>query len=108
RADYRVNAERLYGCRGILVPSRSSSHGLNNHFNLTWPMTFWTAGAGWVAHYFYEYWRYTGDAAFLRDRAVPFMRDAAAFYEDFLFEGPHGKLMFSPSYSPENEPLGGD
>ena len=103
-ADYRQNARHLYGCRGIHVPSRTSSHGLNNHFDGTWPMTFWTGGAGWASHFFYDYYLYTGDLEFLRRRALPFMKEAAAFYEDFLIEGPDGRLLFSPSYSPENNP----
>jgi hypothetical protein len=100
----RENARRLYGTRGIHVASRTSSHGLNNHFDATWPMTFWTSGAGWAAHFFYDYYLYTGDRKFLRQRALPFMKEAAAFYEDFLVDGPDGRLLFSPSYSPENEP----
>jgi hypothetical protein len=32
------------------------------------------------------------------------MKEAALFYEDFLIAGPDGKLLFSPSYSPENQP----
>jgi alpha-L-fucosidase 2 len=103
-ADYRTNAMRLFGARGIHVPSRTSSHGLNNHFDQVWPMTFWTAGAGWNAHFYYDYYLYTGDQAFLRKQALPFMLDAAAFYEDFLVEGPDGRFLFSPSYSPENNP----
>lgn len=101
---YRENARRLYGCRGIHIPSRTSSHGLNNHFDRTWPMTFWTAGAGWEARFFYEYYQYKGDREFLSQRAVPFMKEAVAFYEDFLFAGPDSAWVFSPSYSPENHP----
>ena len=102
--DFRTNAKQLYGCRGIHVPSRASSTGLNNHFDVTWPMTFWTCGAGWVSHFFYDYYLYTGDRQFLRERTLPFMKEAALFYEDFLVEGPDGKILFSPSYSPENHP----
>jgi hypothetical protein len=102
--EFRENARRLYGCRGIHVPSRASTHGLNNHFDATWPMTFWTAGAAWAARFYYDYALYTGDRDFLAKRAVPFMKEAALFYEDFLLEGPDGKLLFSPSYSPENNP----
>lgn len=102
--DYRTNAKRLYGTRGIHVPSRTSSHGLNNHFDEVWPMTFWTAGAGWNAHFYYDYWLYTGDHDFLIRKALPFMMDAVAFYEDFLKPGPDGKFVFNPSYSPENNP----
>ena len=32
------------------------------------------------------------------------MKEAALFYEDFLVEGPDGKWLFAPSYSPENNP----
>ncbi len=102
--DYRVNAKRMYGCRGINVASRTSSHGLNNHFDRTWPMTFWTAGAGWNASFYYDYYLYTGDKKFLFKKALPFMKEAAAFYEDFLIEGSDGKYVFNPSYSPENNP----
>jgi len=101
---FRDNAKRLYGARGIHVPSRASTHGFNNHFDGEWPMTFWTAGAAWAAQFMYDYWLYTGDKDFLRKRALPFMKEAALFYEDFLIPGPDGKLLFSPSYSPENRP----
>jgi hypothetical protein len=67
-------------------------------------MTFWTAGAGWAAEFYYDYYLYTGNRAFLEKRALPFMKEAALFYEDFLVEGPDGKYLFSPSYSPENNP----
>jgi alpha-L-fucosidase 2 len=102
--DFRANARRLYGCRGIHVPSRASSHGLDIHFDGTWPMTFWHAGAAWAAQFYYDYALHTGDREFLKTRAVPFMKEAALFYEDFLIAGADGKLLFSPSYSPENEP----
>ncbi len=103
---YRRNARTLFNARGIVVPAHSTSHGLHNHFGPRWCLTFWSAGAGWVAHSFYDYTLYTGDLAFLRDRAVPFMREVALFYEDLLagMEGPDGRTVFSPSYSPENDP----
>jgi hypothetical protein len=107
-ADFRENARRHYGCRGIFVPARTSSHGLDVHFHGRWCMTFWTAGAGWAARTFFDHFLYTGDETFLREVAVPFMEEAAAFYEDFLFPGPDGRLVFSPSYSPENSPPGSD
>ena len=106
--DYRLNARRHYGCRGIFLPSRTSSHGLDVHFGSRWCMTFWTAGAGWAAHTFYDYFLYTGDRAFLERVALPFMNEAAAFYEDFMTLGPDGKYVFNPSYSPENSPPGSE
>jgi hypothetical protein len=101
---YEDNARRLYGCRGIHVPSRTSTHGWDIHFGDTWSLTFWTAGAGWAASYFYDYYLYTGDLDFLREHAYPFMKAAALFYEDFLTIGKDGRYVFNPSYSPENNP----
>lgn len=106
--DYRTNSRILYGCRGIHIPSRTSDCGLDFHFDMTWPMVFWTAGAGWAAHFYYDYWLYTCDDAFFMSRALPFMKEAALFYEDFLTEDENGYWRFSPSYSPENTPLGRD
>ena len=102
--DYRTNARVLFGCRGIHVPSHIQLHGYDNQFDKTWPMTFWTAGAAWYSMFYYDYYLYTLDEEFLHKRALPFMLESVAFYEDFLIRGNDGKLMFCPSYSPENHP----
>lgn len=106
--DYRTNSRVLYGCRGIHIPSRTSDSGMDFHFDRTWPMVFWTAGAGWAAHFYFDYWLYTCDDAFFRNRALPFMKEAALFYEDYLYEDETGFWRFSPSYSPENTPSNSD
>jgi len=105
--DLRDNAARLYGRPGILVPPHLTTHGRHNHFHPRWCLTFWTAGAAWCARLYYDHWRYTGDAAFLAERALPFMREAAAFYASFV-ELRDGRACFAPSYSPENSPAGED
>ena len=64
---FHDNARRLYGARGIYIPSRTSSHGYQNHFDSEWPMTFWTAGAAWFARFYYDYYLYTGDREFPRE-----------------------------------------
>ncbi len=100
-ADYRTNAKNVYGCRGIFAPIAQTTHGIIYGASV-W--SAWTAGAGWLAQLFYDYWLFTGDEAFLKNRAVPFLKEVALFYEDFLIEGPDGKYMFAPSLSPENQP----
>lgn len=68
-------------------------------------MTFWTAGAAWYSLFYYDYYLHTLDENFLRNRALPFMVEAATFYEDFLFlDSVSHNLVFCPSYSPENHP----
>jgi hypothetical protein len=105
---FRENARTLYGCRGIMMPSRTSAHGYNTHFNEEYIHLFWTPGAAWAAHFFYDYYLYTGNREFLEKRALPFMKEAALFFEDFLYEGSDGKYVFNPSYSPENTPSNSD
>ncbi|MEO3861052.1 glycoside hydrolase N-terminal domain-containing protein [Acrocarpospora sp. B8E8] len=100
--DFRANAHRLYGCRGILTPVHLSTHGRQNHFTPRWCQTFWTAGAAWLSRLYFDYYSHTLDTHFLRTRALPFMTEAATFYEGFL--DPQGN--FVPSYSPENAPPG--
>jgi len=104
---YRDNARRLYNCRGIHVPSHTSSHGWDIHYDPTWCLTYWTGGAGWTAGILYDTYRYSGDKEYLAKHIYPFMKEAAWFYEDFLIKGDDGKYVFSPSYSPENNPVNG-
>jgi alpha-L-fucosidase 2 len=98
--DYCLNAQRVFGCRGILAPIAQSTHG-RIHGG---PWANWTAGAGWLAQLYYDYYLFTGDEAFLRQEAIPFMEQIAAFYEDFLIEEPDSELCVIPSLSPENRP----
>ncbi len=103
-----INARHLFGARGIVLPSRTSTHGYNNALAPDFAGGFWVAGAGWAAHVLYDYYQYTGDRSFLADHALPFMEKVAQFFEDYLVEGPDGKWIFSPGQSPENTPANSD
>ncbi len=99
-----INAKHMFGARGVVLPSRSTTNGFNNALAPTFAGGFWVGGAGWAAHFFYDYYLYTGDREFLAEHALPFMEKAALFFEDYLYEGPDGKYVFSPTQSPENTP----
>ncbi|GAA1603724.1 glycosyl hydrolase family 95 catalytic domain-containing protein [Actinoplanes couchii] len=101
--DYRENARRLYGLPGLFIPAHLGTHGRANHFGPVWCLTMWTTGAAWLARLYLEHWQHTGDREFLADRALPFLREAAAFHLGFA-EIHDGRARFSPSYSPENDP----
>ena len=45
--EWRINAKRTYGCRGVFSSSRSSNTGLLLHWGY-WDLLFWTAGSGWL------------------------------------------------------------
>ncbi|MBT3192081.1 MAG: glycoside hydrolase family 95 protein [Verrucomicrobia bacterium] len=101
--DFRENARKLYGCRGIYIPGPSTpASGLLK--TIAPHIIHWTGGAAWVAQHYYDYYLYTGDRTFLRDRALPFLRETARFYEDFFTIGDDGFFVSAPSNSPENSP----
>ncbi|MTI27488.1 glycosyl hydrolase family 95 catalytic domain-containing protein [Fulvivirga kasyanovii] len=102
--DYKENAEKLFGTRGINLPAHTTTKGWPTDFNETWCLTLWTGGAAWAADIMYDYYRYTLDRDYLKRYAYPWLKEVAWFYEDFLYEGRDGQYVFNPSYSPENNP----
>ena len=98
--DMRDNARKLYGCDGIFLPAVTMPGGIR-HVCLAPHITNWTAGAGWIAQHYYDYFVYTHDYDFLKNRAIPFMREAAKFYIDFVV-WQNDKWHVCPSVSPEN------
>ncbi|MBL6447182.1 glycoside hydrolase N-terminal domain-containing protein [Fulvivirga sp. 29W222] len=102
--DYKENAEKLFGTRGINLPVHTTTEGWPTDFNEIWCLTLWTGGAAWAADIMYDYYLYTLDKDYLAKYAYPWLKQVAWFYEDFLYEGANGKYVFNPSYSPENNP----
>ena len=99
--EWRLNAKRIYGCRGVFTNTRASNTALDLHWG-NWPGVFWTAGCGWLASFFTDYADYTDDNEFLEKRCLPLLKEIAAFYEDFLTEtDKDGQVVFIPSYNPE-------
>ena len=99
----REAARKLFGCRGIFISTYTTPRNCSPtphvpviiHFNGT---------AGWLSRHFYEYYLLTGDEDLLRREILPFMMEAAAFYEDFI-TWENGQVVICPSVSPENSPL---
>ncbi len=101
--DFRENARKLYGCRGILVscittPPSGLFKDIQPH------ILHWTGAAAWVGQHFYDYYLHTGDEVFLKERALPFLREVALFYQDFFTDDANGNYLSAPSNSPENQP----
>ncbi len=104
--DARENAKRILGTRGFFIAGHPDEEmGKLNHFGQYWPHHFWISSSGWCIQPFLEHYYCTGDRTFLRERILPLYKELAGLYEDFLtIEDNNGKLMFIPSYSPENFP----
>lgn len=99
----KTNASRLYNCRGIFVPyTTSPSTGFLGDIKES--MIHFTGVAGWLGNLFYDYALYTDDQKFLKTRALPFMKEAATFYEEFFKLVDLKYYESSPSYSPFTTP----
>jgi len=95
-------AEKVYGCKGWVA------HTVTNVWGYTapgeWPGwgLFPTAGT-WLALQLWDHYRFTGDTAFLKNRAYPLLKGSAEFFLDYMVPDPaSGFLMTGPSTSPEN------
>ena len=90
-----------YGAKGFVV-----------HHNLDiWADTapldnvncgLWPTGAAWLVWHLWQRWEFDRDEEFLRTRAFPAMREAAAFLLDLAVTDEYGRLLIGPSMSPEN------
>ncbi len=96
--DYRNNAQRIFGCRGIAVPVVSAPNTGRLGSTDVFAVHF-SGCAAWIANLYYKYAKMSGNVKFLKNRLVPFMKEVAAFYEDMLsLNG--GKVEINPSPLP--------
>lgn len=102
-ADFRENARKLFGCRGICVTAYTSPGMGLSTVNVP-VIVNWISAAGWLSRHFVEYCCYTGDEETLRQKVLPFMRETALFYQDFAVLDEQGRVKLYPSVSPENTP----
>ena len=73
-----------YGSDGLWVPETMSWDGsARGTINSDFVNDIYSTGPE-VAYQMYLQYRYTNDAAYLRNTAYPFMRDVVRFYEDML------------------------
>ena len=101
--SFRENARRLYGCRGIFVGTYTTP---KNAAVAWWlPVILHFCGvAGWLSSHFYRYYQFSGNETLFEEKILPFMIEAAEFYEDYHYLDEQGKLVLYPAVSPENTP----
>lgn len=66
---------------------------------LTWGV--WFGGSAWMCQHLWEHYAFTRDRTYLK-AVYPTLKGAAEFWLANLVEGTDGKLITSPSSSPEN------
>lgn len=96
----RENARLFIGIDdGYLLP-----HAVDDRCGIIgafWTGTLDHACTAWVARMMFDYWSYSGDEAFLRDTAFPFMKGAMRVYEAMIERRADGSLSLPLGVSPE-------
>jgi alpha-L-fucosidase 2 len=101
----QVTAREMFGNRGWVVHNETTPFGFTGVHD--WATSFWFPEAGaWLAQHYFDHYRFTQDEQFLRERAYPLMQALSEFWIDELVVDPRdGKLVVSPSFSPEQGPF---
>ena len=104
-APGKLAAQRYFGAPGWTMFLNTNAWGYVGPID--WPTAFWQPEASaWLAQHFYEHYLFSRDETFLKKRAWPVMKGAAEFWLAALVTDPRdGKLVVSPSYSPEHGPF---
>ena len=98
----KITAKKLYGCNG------SVAHHISNIWAQTVPLgifassPFWPMGEAWLSLHLFEYFSFTQDFKFLKERAYPVLKQSAIFFSEYLTPTHSGYLVSGPSLSPEN------
>lgn len=101
RENGRVTAREMYCCKGTVCHHNTDIWGDTAPQDKWLPGTLWPMGMAWLCLHIYEHYKFTGDREFLAEK-YDTMREAAEFFEDYLIEDGKGRLVTSPSVSPEN------
>ncbi len=101
RQPGRAAARQLGTDSGWTVGNQTNIWGFGGVHD--WPTAFWyPEAAAWLCRHLWEHYEFSGDTTFLRTKAYPVMAEAAEFWFDFLVADSDGRLVVSPSYSPEH------
>ena len=102
----RITAKTFYNLPGWTCHHNSDiwamtnpvgDFGNGNPNNANWPM-----GGAWASAHLWEHYLFSQDKKFLADKAYPLMKGAAEFCLAWLIPDSKGRLITSPSTSPEN------
>lgn len=94
-------AEAMYGCRGFVVHHNTDLWADSCPTDRNLAASYWPLGGAWLALHLWEHYAFSSDITFLRE-AYPILREASRFFLDYLIEDAQGRLVISPSVSPEN------
>ena len=101
RIPGRVTAKEMYGAGGWTLHHLTDPFGRTGVADGPWGVT--PLNGPWMTFPLWRHYEFTGDQAYLREKAYPVMKESAQFVLDFLIEDKEGRLITAPSHSPENQ-----
>jgi alpha-L-fucosidase 2 len=108
----KITAKNFYGVNGWVECHNSDIWAMSNpvgNFGYGDPVwANWNMGGAWLSTHLWEHYSFTQDKDFLKNEAYEIMKGAAQFCLEWLVEDKEGKLITSPSTSPENKYITSD
>ncbi len=107
----RVTAEYSHGIKstegdekGFIISTKNNPFGFTGH-GAAQEWSWNPSGSIWALENVYDYYLFTGDVEYLRDRVYPMMRELAVFWSEYLWYSPYqDRLVVAPSISAEQGP----
>ncbi len=99
-------AKAYFGARGWTASISGNIFGFTSPLtdeNMSW--NFNPMAGPWLATHVWDYYDYTRDRNFLKNRGYDIIKSSADFTVDYLWKRPDGKYTASPSTSPEHGPV---
>ena len=102
----KITAKTFYGVNGWTAAHNSDIWAMSNPVGAfgqgdpSWAN--WNMAGAWLSTHLWEHYVFTQDKNFLKNEAYELMHGAAQFCLEWLVEDKNGKLITSPSTSPEN------
>lgn len=95
-------AKCYYHANGFVAHHNSDIWGFSAPTLGSVQWAYFQGSSGWLCHHLFEYYEYTLNKEFLQNTALLIIKKAAEFYLELLCEDENGKLVVTPSSSPEN------
>lgn len=96
----KVLAKKLWNSKGVYFGHATDIWGRPTPESYGYGA--WTGAASWLAQHYHFRYIYSGDKEFLKNRAYPFFKEVALFYQSMFYKDKDGVFQILPSSSPEN------
>ena len=89
---------------GFLIHTATNIFGLSGPYQ-SQEFGWNVGGVSWELQSVYDYYKFTGDKKYLRDKIYPMLKEQATFYTNILWWSDYQqRLVVGPSHSPEQGP----